>query len=128
RVCSVAFFSAACASTHVAEKNFDAGGSLGAWLAAWFADYLNRTGSIIVILTLIVLSIILSTQFSFGRMFARASKGSRDLSARSVGFVRGWLDERRKRKQRREVIAKHTKKAVGGGAATNAEGMGGQDK
>ena len=34
------------------------------------------------ILTLMVLSVILSTQFSFGRMFANASQGSRDLSAR----------------------------------------------
>ena len=35
-----------------------------AWLGAWFAEYLNRTGSIIVIMTLMVLSVILSTQFS----------------------------------------------------------------
>jgi len=119
--CSGAFLSLVFGSTDVAGKNFDAGGSLGAWLAAWFADYLNRTGSIIVVLTLMVLSIILSTQFSFGRMFASASQGSRDLSARSVGFIRGWLDERRKRKQRREVIAKHTKRAVAAAAATTAK-------
>ena len=34
------------------------------------SEYLNRTGSVIVILTLILLSIIMSTQFSFGRFFA----------------------------------------------------------
>src|SRR4029077_7514109 len=84
---------------------------------AWSAEYLNRTGSIIVILTFIVLSVILSTQFSFGRMFATASQGSRDLSARGVGFLRGWLEDRRKQKQRQEVIAKHTKKATGGAGA-----------
>jgi len=55
--------------------------------------------------------VILSTQFSFGRMFATASQGSRDLSARGVGFLRGWFEDRRKQKQRQEVIAKHTKKA-----------------
>src|SRR5262249_21782151 len=101
---------------------FNAGGSIGAWLGACFAEYLNRTGSIIVILTLTVLSIILSTQFSFGRMFANASQGSRDLSARGVGFLRGWLDERRKRTQRREVVAKHSKKPQIAGKEANAAG------
>ena len=110
--CSGSFLSLVFGSTDVAGKTFDAGGSLGAWLGARFAEYLNRTGSIIVVLTLMVLSIILSTQFSFGRMFANASQGSRDLSARSAGFIRGWLDERRKQKQRREVMAKHTKRAA----------------
>jgi len=110
--CSGAFLSLVFGSTDVAGKPFDAGGSIGAWLGGWFAEYLNRTGSIIVLLTLMVLAVILSTQFSFGRMFANASQGSRDLSARGVGFVRGWLDDRRKQKQRRDVIAKHTRKAA----------------
>jgi len=61
--------------------------------------------------------VILSTQFSFGRMFASASQGSRDLSARSMGFIRAWLEDRRKQKARREVIAKHTKKAAAAVAA-----------
>jgi len=110
--CSSSFLSLVFGSTDVAGKTFDAGGSLGAWLGAWFAEYLNRTGSIIVLLTLMVLAVILSTQFSFGRMFASASQGSRDLSARGVGFVRAWLEDRRKQKARREVVAKHTKKAA----------------
>src|SRR5438105_117078 len=110
--CSSSFLSLVFGSADVSGKTFDAGGSIGGWLGAWFAEYLNRTGSIIVILTLMVLSVILSTQFSFGRMFANASQGSRDLSARSVGFLRAWLEDRRKQKQRREVVAKHTKKAA----------------
>src|SRR5436190_2080944 len=110
--CSSSFLSLVFGSTEVAGKTFDAGGSFGAWLGAWFAEYLNRTGSIIVLLTLMVLAVILSTQFSFGRMFASASQGSRDLSARGVGFVRAWLEDRRKQKARREVVAKHTKKAA----------------
>jgi DNA segregation ATPase FtsK/SpoIIIE, S-DNA-T family len=114
--CSSAFLSLVFGSADVSGKTFNAGGSIGAWLGAWFAEYLNRTGSIIVILTLILLSVILSTQFSFGRMFATASEGSRDLSARGVGFIRGWLDDRRKERQRLEVIAKHTKKAAAAAA------------
>jgi S-DNA-T family DNA segregation ATPase FtsK/SpoIIIE len=58
------------------------------------------------------LAVILSTQFSFGRMFAAASQNSHDLSARGIGQLRAWFDERRKNKQRRDVIAKHTKGGV----------------
>ncbi|PYR80743.1 MAG: hypothetical protein DMF87_07965 [Acidobacteria bacterium] len=109
--CSSSFLSLVFGSADVAGKTFDAGGSLGAWLGAWFAEYLNRTGSIIVLFTLMVLAVILSTQFSFGRMFANASQGSRDLSARGVGFIRAWLEDRRKQKARREVVAKHARTA-----------------
>jgi S-DNA-T family DNA segregation ATPase FtsK/SpoIIIE len=110
--CFSAFLSIAFGSTELGGKTFHAGGSIGTWLGALFADYLNRTGSVIVLLTLMTLSVILSTQFSFGRLFATASRGSRDLSTRGLGLVRGWLDDRRREKQRREVIAKHTKKAA----------------
>ena len=119
--CSSSFLSLVFGSTDVSGKTFNAGGSIGAWLGAWFAEYLNRTGSIIVLLTLMVLAVILSTQFSFGRMFASASQGSRDLSARGVGFVRGWLEDRRKQKARQEVIAKHTKKAAAAAAAAGGK-------
>jgi S-DNA-T family DNA segregation ATPase FtsK/SpoIIIE len=37
--------------------------------------------------------------------------GSRDFSARGLGLIRGWIDERRRERARREVIAKHTKKS-----------------
>jgi S-DNA-T family DNA segregation ATPase FtsK/SpoIIIE len=119
--CCSAFLSLVFGSTDVAGKTFNAGGSIGAWLGSWFADYLNRTGSIIVVLTLMVLSVILSTQFSFGRMFASASQGSRDLSARSVGFLRAWVEDWRKQQQRREVIEKHTRKVAAAAAVTARE-------
>jgi S-DNA-T family DNA segregation ATPase FtsK/SpoIIIE len=110
--CSSAFLSLVFGSTEVAGHPFDAGGSVGMWAGGVLAEYLNRTGSIIVLLTLMMLAVILSTQFSFGRMFAGMSLGSRDLSARGLGRVRGWLDDRRKDKARREVIAKHTRKGA----------------
>jgi S-DNA-T family DNA segregation ATPase FtsK/SpoIIIE len=109
-VCASAFFSLVLGSTELAAKTFDAGGTVGAGLGLALAEYLNRTGSIIVLLTFMMLAVIMATQFSFGRMFATATVGSRDLSARGVGFVRGWFDERRRERARREVIAKHTKK------------------
>jgi hypothetical protein len=65
------------------------------------AEYLNRTGSIIVLLTSMMLSVIMATQFSFGRMFATATVGSRDISARGVGFcAAGWTNAPRARPAR----------------------------
>jgi S-DNA-T family DNA segregation ATPase FtsK/SpoIIIE len=110
--CSSACLSLVFGAAEVAGKPFSAGGSIGAWLGNLLAEYLNRTGSIIVLLTLTMLAVILSTQFSFGRMFAGATRGSRDLSARGVGWIRGWFEKRRREAARREVIAKHTKKGL----------------
>ncbi len=73
--CVSSLLSLAFGSVDVAGKPFRAGGYLGEWLASWMAEYLNRTGSIIVILTLLFLAIVLSTQFSLGRMFSSATAG-----------------------------------------------------
>ncbi len=112
--CATAFLSLILGSTEIAGKTFHAGGSIGNWIGGMFSEYLNRTGSIIVLLTLMALAVILSTHFSFGRLFARASQESRDFSARGIGRVRQWIESRRKERERRAVIAKHTKKAVKG--------------
>jgi DNA segregation ATPase FtsK/SpoIIIE, S-DNA-T family len=111
-VCASAFFSLVLGSTDLVAKTFDAGGTVGAGLGLALAEYLNRTGSIIVLLTVMMLSVIMATQFSFGRMFSTATVGSRDLSARGLGALRGWLDARRRERERRDVIAKHTKGGV----------------
>ena len=108
--CASAFFSLVLGTAELAATTFDAGGSVGAGLGTVLTDYLNRTGSIIVLLTTMMLSVILATQFSFGRMFETASSESRNLSMRGLGLVRGYVDRRRREKARREVIAKHTKK------------------
>ena len=108
--CASAFFSLVLGSAELAATTFDAGGSVGAGLGTVLTEYLNRTGSIIVLLTVMMLSVILATQFSFGRMFETASSGSRNLSMRGLGVVRGYFDQRRRERARREVIAKHTKK------------------
>jgi DNA segregation ATPase FtsK/SpoIIIE, S-DNA-T family len=109
---SSAFLSLVFGDADVPGKTFYAGGSAGLWLGSALSEYLNRTGSLIVLTTLIILAVILSTQFSFGRMFARASVNSKDLSARSVGRLRGWFDDRKRERARREVISKQTRKAA----------------
>ncbi|MBI4888771.1 MAG: DNA translocase FtsK [Acidobacteria bacterium] len=115
--CGSAFLSLLFGSTEVAGKTFHAGGSIGTWLGAALSEYLNRTGSIIVLLTLMALSVIISTQFSFGRLFARANEESRDLSARGVGWARLWLERRRKERERRAVVARQTRAAAPAPAA-----------
>ena len=121
--CASAVLSLIVGSTEVAGRTFHAGGSIGTWLGAAMSEYLNRTGSIIVLLTLMTLSVILSTQFSFGRLFARASQESRDLSARGIGWLRLRVERRRKDRERREVLAKHTRKS-GLGARDPGLGIG----
>ena len=76
---SSAFLSLVFGDADVAGKTFYAGGSAGSWLGSALSEYLNRTGSLIVLMTLIILAVILSTQFSFGKMFASASVNSKDL-------------------------------------------------
>jgi S-DNA-T family DNA segregation ATPase FtsK/SpoIIIE len=64
---------------------------------------------VIVVLTLIVLSTIMSTQFSFGRFFAALIEAIGGGVGRGFDAFRAWREERRRENQRREVIAKHTK-------------------
>ena len=74
-------------STSPARRSAPAA-TLGEWLAGVLSEYLNRTGSVIVILTLILLAIIMSTQFSFGRLFARArSRRRADGASRGLDVV-----------------------------------------
>ena len=108
--CTSAFLSLVLATVTVSGKPFRAGGYAGEWLAGEMSEYLNRTGSAIVILTLILLAIIMSTQFSFGRFFGALFHASKEGGARALDALRQWREERRREKQRREVIAKHTKK------------------
>ena len=85
--CVSSLFSLAFGSVEVAGKSFRTGGYIGEWLASWLADYLNRTGSIIVILTLSFLAVVLSTQLSLGRMFSSASKGQSLAQFAAAGCV-----------------------------------------
>jgi S-DNA-T family DNA segregation ATPase FtsK/SpoIIIE len=84
------------------------GGYLGSWLSAEMLEYLNRTGSLIVLMALGFLAVILSTQFSFGRAFTALFALTRDVITRLLAARRERQAERRREKERREVIAKHT--------------------
>src|SRR5262245_2512797 len=83
--CVASFLSLAFGSLRIAGREVLAGGYVGKWLASFLADYLNKTGSIILILTLLFLAIILSTQFSFGRFFAVLMQFAQDRWAAALG-------------------------------------------
>jgi len=108
--CLSSFLSLAFGSLELSGKEFRAGGSLGQALASALLEYLNRTGSIILILTVLFLAVILSTQFSFGRMFVAAGALLRGRAARGVAAWRDRREERRREKQRQEVLKKHLDK------------------
>ena len=68
--CSSAFLHLTIGRVDFGPRAFRAGGYLGEWLGSFMSDYLSRTGSVIVIMALIVAAVILATQFSFGRLFS----------------------------------------------------------
>ena len=108
--CVSSLLSLAFGSVDVGGKPFRSGGYLGEWLASWMAEYLNRTGSIIIILTLLFLAVVLSTQLSLGRMFSSATEVSRRGSSRVYGALRSWLAERRRIRQRQALLVKQGRK------------------
>ena len=110
--CISAFLGLIFGTLDMSGKPFRAGGYAGEWLARELADEFNRTGALIVILTLIFLAIIISTQFSFGRLFSGIGRAVGTSSGRALGSFREWREERSREQQRREVIAKHTKKGM----------------
>jgi DNA segregation ATPase FtsK/SpoIIIE, S-DNA-T family len=110
--CISAFLSLVVGNVEVSGKAFRSGGFAGEFLAREMSEYLNRTGSLIVILTAIFLAIIMSTQFSFGRFFAVLVESIRTRLSRAVAAMHERREERRREQQRRDVIAKHTRKGA----------------
>jgi S-DNA-T family DNA segregation ATPase FtsK/SpoIIIE len=110
--CTSAFMSLALGSVDLGERPFRAGGYLGDFVARWMTEYLSRMGSIIVILALLFASVILATQFSFGRLFALMFGAVGSAFERAWQSFRTWIDDRRRARQRRDVIAKHAKKGT----------------
>ncbi len=110
--CTSAFMSLALGRATVNNRPFRAGGYLGEFVAGVLAEYLSRTGSVIVILSLLLVAIILSTQFSFGRLFGAVFAMTASLSRTGWSGLMRWIEARRKARQRQEVIAKHLKKGT----------------
>jgi len=88
--CLSAFLSLIVGTIEVSGKAFRAGGYAGEFLASHMSEYLNRTGSVIVMVTLIFLAIIISTQFSFGRFFAALIGTVRGSATRGIDTFHEW--------------------------------------
>ena len=82
--CTSSFLTLAFSAFDTVERPFRAGGYLGVWLAGLLAGHLNRTGSIILILTTLFLAVLLLTQVSFGQLLSRPLAGI----ARSAAALR----------------------------------------
>ena len=93
--CSSAFLGLTLGRVDFGPRAFRAGGYLGEWLGGFMSDYLSRTGSVIVILALMVASTILATQFSFGRLFSAI------FAAAGSVFEQGVVAFRQRREERR---------------------------
>jgi S-DNA-T family DNA segregation ATPase FtsK/SpoIIIE len=107
--CSSALLGLTLGRVDFGPRAFRAGGYLGEWLGGFMSDYLSRTGSVIVILALMVAAVILATQFSFGRLFSAIFALLRSGAAQTAEAFGQWREERRKAKQRREVMVKYGK-------------------
>ncbi|HIN11618.1 MAG TPA: hypothetical protein EYM63_08380, partial [Acidobacteria bacterium] len=116
--CAAAFLSLAFGAFDPAVRTFQTGGYLGGWLADLLAEYLNRTGSIIVILTLLFLALILTTRLSFGRLFSATGTTVARTSARANWFLRGWWADRRRQQERQGVLQKHLDRTGASSART----------
>ena len=108
--CVSAFLSLSFGNLEVAGKSFRAGGYVGEWVASGLAEYLNRTGSISLILTLLFLSILLATQFSLGRAAGIVARIAKARGVAIAQAVRARREERARERQRQEVIRKHAEK------------------
>ena len=109
--CASSFLSLVFPGNDQLVGEFRAGGYVGQWLANGLAASLNRTGSIIFILTVLFLGLILSTQMSFGRLFATGARSVGSRASWLLGQLRTRRDARRRERQRQEVILKHLEKA-----------------
>jgi len=108
--CSSAFLALTIGRVDLGPRAFRAGGYLGEWLGGFMSEYLSRTGSLIVIMALIVAAVILATQFSFGRLFSAIFVVLSGVGSQGLSAFRQWREERRKARQRREVMVKYGKK------------------
>ncbi len=106
-----AMLSLALGSTEQAGKAFHAGGIFGSWLSGTTAEYMNGTGAGLVFLTFIMLSVVLATQVSLGRLFSQASEHGRVASSAGASQVRAWWEQREEARARARAVKEAEAKA-----------------
>ncbi|MEO5822375.1 MAG: DNA translocase FtsK [Vicinamibacteraceae bacterium] len=96
----------------IGGKAFPAGGALGAGVAGLLTEELNRSGALVLVLTALFLSLLMVTQLSFGTLAAAAAGIVRRAATERIAAVGAWREERRRDKQRQDVIRKHLDKGT----------------
>ena len=105
--CSASLLSLSFDTLEFSGKTLRAGGYLGEWLSELLAAYLNYTGSVIAILTLLFLSVILSTQFSFSRLFESLGNHITRWASTCLSALKKWKARNQRERERQQVIRKH---------------------
>lgn len=108
--CISAFLGLLDGTIDTSDERWRAGGMLGSWLSDEMRTGFGVTGSTILLLALTFIAVIISTQFSFGRAAAALGSAVASGGTQGLAWVRERADDRRREKQRKEVIEKHTKK------------------
>ena len=116
--CGAGFLSLAFGHIVESPRPIDAGGYLGGILTGLLAEYFNRIGSIIVILTIMFLAVMLSTQFSLGQLLSSLWQGLQASIRALRTVVSGWWSRRQRERQRRDVVNKHLAKTGASSART----------
>ncbi len=110
-ISSAGLMSLAFSVLEVTGRPFAAGGVLGEVVAGVLSAYLNRTGAAILLLTIVVLSVILATHFSLGRASEVAAGAVRERSSGVWSKFLGRREERRREKERQQIVERHVKQA-----------------
>jgi S-DNA-T family DNA segregation ATPase FtsK/SpoIIIE len=105
--CASAFLAVTLGRVDLGPRAFRAGGYIGEWMGGWMSGALSRTGSVIVLMAIMAGAVILATQFSFGRMFGLVFAGAGSIVRRVIARLLAWREERRRARQRRDVLVKH---------------------
>jgi S-DNA-T family DNA segregation ATPase FtsK/SpoIIIE len=96
----------------IGGKRFPAGGLVGKIVADLAVSELNRTGSLIVLLTIVFLAAIMATQLSLGAVAAAIAGRIQQLFSDRLTAMKAWREERRREQQRKDVIRKHLEKGT----------------
>ena len=104
--CLASLLHLALESVTLSGRRLAAGGYIGAQISSELTAYFSQTGSFIILVTLLFLSVILATQFSFGRMFSAIGDAIFGSARRAVARLRERREARRRERARREVVRK----------------------
>ncbi|HUF48144.1 MAG TPA: DNA translocase FtsK [Vicinamibacterales bacterium] len=108
--CGAALLSLSFSPFESSERPFRSGGVLGHLVASAVASYLNSTGAAILLLTLLALAVVLATPLTLGGGFS-ALLGWVRAQRQMIERWQDWREERRRDRERRQIIDKHVKRS-----------------